>query len=96
MDFSMKIIPLSQGRVALVDDVDFEWLSSWKWHASESKRKGVPIGWYARRQEGHAGPCFYMHREICVRSGLPPSSMFDHRDRNGLNNQRFLTTKKGG
>lgn len=84
----MKTIPLSKGKFALVDDEDWEWLSQWKWHASESKRIRLPSMWYARRQEGHAGPVVYMHREICIRSGKSPSSLFDHRDRNGLNNRR--------
>jgi hypothetical protein len=29
-----KEIELTQGKVALVDDEDFEWLSQWKWQAS--------------------------------------------------------------
>ena len=27
----MKLIPLTRGRVALVDEADFEWLSQWNW-----------------------------------------------------------------
>ena len=27
----MKEIPLTKGKVALVDDSDFEWLMQWKW-----------------------------------------------------------------
>jgi len=30
----MKEIQLSQGKVALVDDCDFEWLNQWKWSLS--------------------------------------------------------------
>jgi hypothetical protein len=25
-------IPLTQGKVAIVDDADFDWLNQWKWH----------------------------------------------------------------
>jgi hypothetical protein len=30
----MKHVPLTQGKVAIVDDADFEWLSQWKWFAA--------------------------------------------------------------
>ena len=55
----MKLIELSQGRLAIVDDEDFHWLLQWKWYywrvkgrktgyakrnvRSESKRKLVPM-----------------------------------------------------
>jgi hypothetical protein len=29
----MREIPLTQGKVALVDEVVYDWLSQWKWSA---------------------------------------------------------------
>lgn len=40
----MKLIELSQDRVAIVDDEDFEWLSKWKWCYVRVKKTG-----YAKR-----------------------------------------------
>jgi hypothetical protein len=50
----MKEIPLTQGKVALVDDTDYDHLNQWKWHVKFHGRTG----------------------------------QIDHKDGNGLNNQR--------
>lgn len=75
----MKEIKLTKGQVALVDDGDFDWLSQWTWLAHELKRTC-----YAYRS---GAPLTYMHRLIL---GLEPGDglQCDHRDGNGLNNQR--------
>jgi hypothetical protein len=39
----MKTIPLTQGKFAIVDDSDFEWLNQWKWYVQKSKNISV---WY--------------------------------------------------
>lgn len=77
----MKEIPLTKGKVALVDDEDFEYLSQWKWIAF--LKKGI---YYAQRQQWVNGrnAIIPMHRAILNN----PDSEVDHRDRNGLNNQR--------
>jgi hypothetical protein len=75
----VKEITLTRGLVALVDDVDFDWLSRWKWVASRGSRGG----WYAARREGPS--TILMHREI---AGTPRHLGTDHRDGNTLNNQR--------
>ena len=79
----MKKIPLTQGKFAIVDDADFEWLNQWKWRAL----KGSNDNWYAMRRQRQNSKRIpvYMHREI-----LKPSSnmLTDHKDHNGLNNQR--------
>ncbi len=43
----MREIPLSQGKVALVDDRDFPFINSFKWYAKQSQ-SGT---WYAVRCE---------------------------------------------
>ena len=77
----MKEIKLTQGKVALVDDADYEWLSSWKWCANRSHR-----GWYATR-DCYDGPHtrVRMHRVIM---DAQPGEQVDHINGNGLDNRR--------
>lgn len=75
----MKKIKLTQGKYALVDDVDFEWLNSFKWYAYFNGYK-----WYV---QGHnKRKTIKIHREIigCKNKKLH----VDHIDGNPLNNQR--------
>lgn len=76
----MRKISLTQGKIAFVDDGDFEWLSRFKWHAERSK-----YTWYASREAGKIKT--RMHRLIL---GLiyGDGKDTDHIDSNGLNNQR--------
>lgn len=80
----MKEIPLTQGKIALVDDEDYTSLSCFNWHCSHG---------YARRGIGqHKGRrmAVLMHRVIAdkVFNGIPVNCEVDHVDRNTLNNQR--------
>lgn len=79
----MKEIKLTQGKIALVDDADFDWLNSVRWHAFCSG--GV---WYAktniRRTSGKYDKVS-MHALLAAIMGFRSP---DHRDGNGLNNQR--------
>ena len=73
-----KQIALTRGKVATVDDEDFEILSVYQWYAET--RHGV---WYARTGstiDGKSRPL--MHKLIMG------SKQVDHADRNGLNNTR--------
>jgi len=36
-EIQMKRIPLTQGKFAIVDDNDFDWLNQWKWCAAKSR-----------------------------------------------------------
>jgi hypothetical protein len=78
----MKTIPLTQGKVAIVDDEDFDRLSQFKWCAVKNRLK-----WYALRAViiNDKQISIWMHREIL---NVPSGKQTDHKDGNGLNNQR--------
>lgn len=78
----MKLIPLTQGQVAIVDDRDYEKLSQWKWYAHRYDNR-----WYALRGEwdGQRMRTVRMHRVIL---NAEKGVQVDHKDHNGLNNQR--------
>lgn len=80
----MKKIPLSQGKVALVDDEDYDYLMQWNWCVK--KHRGT---YYARRSNWIVGQgqgkATYMHRIIM---NTPDNMITDHIDHNGLNNQK--------
>lgn len=71
-------IPLSHGLVALIDAGDADAVLRYHWTAF--RKPGTEI-WYARRSAGRKAKV-YMH------SAVTGWTLVDHRDRNGLNNQR--------
>lgn len=78
-----KEITLTQGKVAIVDDSDYEYLSQFKWFAHFDG-----ANWYARRNTRHANgkrSAIIMHRAIM---DAPAGLEVDHIDGDGLNNQR--------
>lgn len=83
----MKEIELTQGLVALVDDDMFDELNKFKWCAHRSvKSKNTFYAVRNKRAGRKVVGNFLMHREILK----PPDGMdTDHRDGNGLNNQRY-------
>ena len=83
----MKLIPLTQGKFAQVDDEDFEALSKFHWSCQKTK---TPGRFYAYRQGVNEDTgkkrSFSMHRQIM---GVKDRSVdVDHEDLDGLNNQR--------
>jgi hypothetical protein len=79
----MKKIKLTQGKFALVNDSDYEWLMQWKWHAHKDKNGKL---WYAERADKSRKPKLVkMHREILR---TPAGLVVDHRNGNGLDNRR--------
>lgn len=76
----VKEIPLTKGKIALVDDADYEWLMQWKWHVTTN-------GYAVRRERGKGKPAPFviMHRALI---GTAPGMDTDHIDGNKPNNQR--------
>lgn len=75
----MKEIPLTQGKVALVDDEDFDYINQWKWYCQKSHG----LSFYAIRNS--EGGIRMMHRLIMNAS---VNIYIDHKDMDGLNNCR--------
>ena len=105
--FFMKEIKLTQGKVALVDDEDFEYLNQWRWCAAEHHGN-----YYAIRSEyinGRKYKTIRMHRLII---GAKKGEQVDHINHDGLcniksnlrictalenaNNRKVVVNRKGG
>jgi len=78
--FISKLIALTKGQSAIVDDADFAWLSQWKWYAQVN----ASGGFYAARKDSSRA-LIYMHRLI---NRTPDGLVTDHKDGDGLNNRR--------
>lgn len=76
-------IPLTQGKFALIDDEDYPIVSLFKWHAQKDRNT-----FYAKVHIWINKTKYIplsMHRLIM---NLNPYEQGDHKDRNGLNNQK--------
>lgn len=74
-----KLIRLTKGQFAIVDDKDFEWLSEITWSLSYANGNYYAKGW-------DSGKHVQMHRKIF---GLTnPNIQIDHKNRNPLDNRR--------
>lgn len=79
-DCEIRTIPLTQGKVAIVDADDYEWLSQWEWYANKIDRT-----YYAVRNKIRSK--ILMHREILgLKCG--DNVKTDHRNGDGLDNRR--------
>ena len=75
-------IPLSQGKVAIVDAADYEWLNQWKWTAAIGKHTTYA---YRAEQKDKCRKVYHMHRLIMQVSA--PLHV-DHINHNGIDNRR--------
>lgn len=73
-------IQLTQGKQALVDKADFEWLSQWKWYY-------IKDGYAVRSDysQGRTPRQVKMHRQIM---NEPEGLQVDHKNTNKLDNRR--------
>jgi len=81
----MREIPLTQGKVTVVDDEDYEYLNQWKWQAW--KPPNSPRNYYAIRKHQRNGEqkIIRMHHVLLP---LLKGMQTDHIDGDSLNNRR--------
>ena len=76
-----KEIQLTQGRVAIIDDCDYDRVSAHSWHLHAANRSRTK--WYARARIN--GKMALLHRFIL---GVSDQQVTDHRNRDGLDCRR--------
>jgi hypothetical protein len=78
----MKNIELTQGKIALIDDEDFDRVSKFKWHATKKQ------AWVAATNimTDCGKRILLMHRLI---TNAPKGMDVDHEDGDSLNNQKY-------
>ncbi len=79
----MKLIKLTKGKFAVVDDCFFDYLNQWRWHASVGSSGVV----YAARRHHETKKIVLMHRVIIRKFPAGKKMYVDHIDHDGLNNQ---------
>lgn len=75
----MKEIKLTQGKVTIVDDDDYDMLMEGTWQAHYEKHRWYVTGRYKGKQ-------YRMHRLIMKETD--PKTVIDHKNGDGLNNQK--------
>lgn len=80
-----KLIPLTRGYEAIVDDADFDWLMQWKWYAVPARGGNIYAAHVVKDHKNNTTIGTFMH---CLILSAPKGMKVDHRDRNTLNNQR--------
>jgi len=79
----MKEIQLTNGGTAKVDDEDFDELNQYRWFSHKDKERGTAYAWRHQYLGVRKYGMVKMHQQILGIKGI------DHKDRDGLNNQRF-------
>jgi hypothetical protein len=77
----MKEIQLTQGKVALVDDEDFEYLNQWRWYLLKSH-----TNYYAIRTSRPENKLIQLHRVVIK---AKQGEIVDHVNGNKLDNRKI-------
>jgi len=85
----MKLIPLTRGKFTKVDDEDFDFLNQWKWCARKAPHTYYAVRCIGRKPQSPI--TIRMHRVIM--DEINPKVLIDHKDGDGLNNQKFNLRK---
>lgn len=83
-----RLIPLTSGKFAIVDDSDYERVAAFRWHYVPREGIASPDGGYAQcryKNEDGQKRTIYMHRFIL---NAPADMDVDHRDGYTLTNTR--------
>lgn len=82
----MKKIPLTQGKFAIVNDIDYAFLMQWKWFFSTN---GYAVRNSRKSDTVDKRTAIYMHRVILIRKlGHSDFVDTDHKNQNRLDNWR--------
>lgn len=83
----MKEVPLSNGDISIVSDIDFDHVSQFNWHVNEDKSgykrvfRNLSVGGKRKHKR--------LAREVAARAGLDISRfVIDYKNRNTLDNSR--------
>lgn len=80
----VKELPLTGGKVALVDDADFEFLNQWSWQAN-AKGYAVRAVHLGKIDGKHRKTSLKMHRLLAA---APPEFQVDHINGDKLDNRK--------
>jgi len=76
-------IPLTQGKIALIDDDDYEEISKYKWFANKRGKT-----YYAIRNSTYENGKRYLIYMHSIIAGTPKGMETDHMNGNGLDNRK--------
>jgi hypothetical protein len=81
-----RFIPLTRGKLAIVDEADYAELMMFRWHTRVA-RTAHHTQYYAMRCVHRRGQTYHigMHQHLLP---VPAGKEVDHKDRDGLNNRR--------